>query len=199
MLFFCKSFRRNIDFDDWDLPVSNFYLLDFLLLNWNWIFGHFGTFQMLIFVMKFLQYIFQDGLDLLVFLFEENLFFLHHFKHSLTFFIQIFELIVLVFLFFECCLYFGQLKFELLIFLYEVLGMLMTERFGLEIVRGFLGLLSLLVWWWGIELLFKGLKIDEEGLECRGRETGRGKGVRSGELIKGDVGRRMEFISFKKV
>jgi hypothetical protein len=48
-------------------------------------------------------------------------------------------------------------------------------------------------------LLFKGLKIDEEGLECRERETGRGKRVRSGELIKTDVSRRMGFISFKKV
>ena len=100
---------------------------------------------MLIFVVKFIQHIFQDGLDLLVFLFEANLFFLHHFKHSLTFFIQIFELIVLVFLFFEFCLYFGQLKFELLIFPYQVLRMFMTERFGLAIVWGFLGVLSLLL------------------------------------------------------
>jgi hypothetical protein len=48
-------------------------------------------------------------------------------------------------------------------------------------------------------LLFEGVKIDGEGLECRGRETGRGKRVRSGELIKTDISRRMGFISFKKV
>ncbi len=100
---------------------------------------------MLIFVMKFLQHILQDGLDLFVFFLEENLLLLNHFKHSLTFLIQIFEFIVLVFLFFECFPYFGQLKFELLIFPYKVLKVVTTERFGFLVMRDPVGLLSLLV------------------------------------------------------
>ncbi len=175
MLFFGKSLWGDIDFNDWNLFVSYFYFLDFLFWDWDWVFGHFGTFQMLIFVMKFLQHILQDGLDLFVFLLEENLFFLHNFKHSLTFLIEIFEFIVLMFLFFQCFSYFGQLNFELLIFPQKVLKVVTTERFGFVVMWDPVGLLSLLVGWWGLELLFEGLKIERKRLKCRGSETGSGK------------------------
>ena len=128
MLLFAECFSRYINLNHRNLFVSNLYLLD---LSLSIILKHSHILNTLIFVMKFLEYIFQNGSDFFVLFLKNHFLFLQHFKHYFALLVQIFKIVVFTLLFLKLSFDCLQLQFELFILLSYAFKIVSYERLGL--------------------------------------------------------------------